>query len=53
MSEREYKKAENQDKGAGEFKDEIDELTFSAARVLKLDRRNSFYVKYIVASHSI
>ncbi len=33
---------------AGEFKDEIDELNFSDAKVLKLDGRNSFYVKYIL-----
>ena len=33
---------------AGEFKDEIDELNFSDAKVLKLNGRNSFYVKYIL-----
>jgi uncharacterized protein (TIGR02687 family) len=33
---------------AGEFKDEIDELSFSGAKVLKLNGRNSFYVKYIL-----
>jgi uncharacterized protein (TIGR02687 family) len=33
---------------AGEFKDEIDELSFSDAKVLKLNGRNSFYVKYIL-----
>ena len=32
----------------GEFKDEIDELNFSDAKVLKLNGRNSFYVKYIL-----